>query len=262
MILFILVQFWQQDDATIAPRIFLQRSIYCGWLFIICVGGALITVLYTLPLWFQGVKGTSAIQSGIDTIPMVLSLVVGAIISGRTIERTGYYVPWMFVSTVLLSVASGLMLTLNRSTGHSAWIGYQVIFGLGLGTGLPEASLAAQTVLKQKDVSVGIALMLFGQSLGGSVFVAVSQALYTNYITTTLPSVPGIDVPLLLSAGAEGLQSVVPADKLTQVVIIYNEGLRHAFTVAVAVSCLLVLPAVGMEWIDIRKAGVSPKGAV
>ncbi|KAH8729358.1 hypothetical protein BGZ61DRAFT_446238 [Ilyonectria robusta] len=71
----------------------------------------MVSLIYNLPIWFQAVKGTSAIQSGIDTIPLVLSLVVGAIISGAIITRTGYYVSWMFVVTILTSVGAGSLST-------------------------------------------------------------------------------------------------------------------------------------------------------
>ena len=214
-------------------------------------------MLYTLPLWFQAVKGTSAVESGIDTIPMVLALVVGAILSGGIITATGYYVPWMFVSTILMSVGSGLTTTFDKQTATKEWIGYQVIFGLGLGTGMQQASLAAQTVLNQKDVSIGISLMFFAQSLGGAVFVCVGQALFINHLSSALDNISGIDVGAILAAGATGLAKVVPVDKLTEVLLAYNDGLVRAFAVAVAVSCLMLIPALGMEWRTIKKDNLS-----
>lgn len=256
-IAFTLVQVWRKDDATIPPRIFTQRSIISGAVYAVCIGGGLISMLYTLPLWFQGVKGTSAIQSGIDTIPMVLALVVGAILSGGIITATGYYVPWMFVSTILMSTGAGLTTTFNVHTGHSAWIGYQVLFGLGLGTGMQQPSLAAQTVLEQKDVPIGISLMFFAQSLGGAVFVAVGQSLFTNYLISNLTSIAGISPHAITSAGATELVNVVPANKLSAVLVIYNNALVRSFIVAVAASCLEVLPALGMEWRTIKKDNLS-----
>ena len=133
---FIAVQIWRQEDATIPPRIIIQRSIALGMVYALCVGGGLVSMLYSLPIWFQAVTGTTAVQSGIDTIAMVLALVVGAIVSGGIITATGYYVPWMFVSTILMSTGSGLTTTFNVFTEQATWIGYQVLFSLGLGTGL------------------------------------------------------------------------------------------------------------------------------
>lgn len=252
---FVGVQVQLQETATVPPRIIKQRSILSGVIFAACVGGALISMLYTLPLWFQAVRGVSAINSGIDTIPMVLSLVVGAILSGAIISATGYYVPWMFVATILMSTGAGLMTNFQLDTNHASWIGYQVLFGLGIGLGMQQSSLAAQTVLQdqEKDVPVGISLMFFAQSLGGSIFIAVAQSLFQSYLGAAMPLIHGVDTARILAAGATHLSEVVPAEKLHDVLLVYNEALRHAFVVTVAVSCLMILPCVTMEWKTIKK---------
>lgn len=252
LIAFFGVQIWRQEDATTPPRIVKQRSVACGIVYAMCIGGGLISMLYTLPIWFQAVKGTSAIKSGIDTIPLVLSLVVGAILSGAIITRTGYYVPWMYVSAILMSVGAGMTTTFQLNTGSSAWIGYQVLFGLGLGMGMQQPSMAAQTVLAQKDVSIGISLTFFAQSLGGAIFVCVGQSLFVNYLKGGLADIPGVDVQAIVEAGATELHRVVSETHLDDVLVVYNGALRKAFIVVVAVSCLMVLPALGMEWKNIK----------
>jgi hypothetical protein len=253
LIAFALVQIWRREDATIPPRIIKQRSVAFGAVYTSFLYGAMISMLYTLPLWFQGVKGTSAVQSGIDSIPMVVSLVVASILSGATISRTGHYVPIMFVATMLMATGSGMISTFKVDTGHSAWIGYQVLFGLGLGSGMQQPTMAAQTVLDPADVAIGVALMFFFQSMGGAIWVAVSQNLYTNYLTQMLPSISSIDPSAILKSGATGLADMVPGDKLGAVLVVYNAALHRAFILPVALSCALVLPALGMEWRNVKK---------
>ncbi|RMJ11061.1 hypothetical protein CDV36_009311 [Fusarium kuroshium] len=252
LLAFMGVQIWRQEDATTPPRIVSQRSVACGIVYAMCIGGGMISLLYTLPIWFQAIKGTSAIQSGIDTIPLVLSLVVGAIMSGAIITRTGYYVPWMFVAAVLTSVGSGLMTTFKTNTSHSAWIGYQVLFGLGLGTGMQQPSMAAQTVLSQSDVSIGISLMFFSQSLGGAIFICIGQSIFVNYLSNALRAVSGVNTRAILEAGATALSDLVPSDKLHEVLVVYNDALQKAFIVVVAVSAFMVVPALGMEWRTVK----------
>ncbi|CAI7622651.1 unnamed protein product [Penicillium crustosum] len=261
IIAFVGVQIWLKKDATVPPHIINQRSIISGVVFSLCVGGGLISMLYTLPLWFQGVRGTSAVKSGIDTIPMVLALVVGAILSGSIITATGYYVPWMFVAAILMSTGAGLMTTFKMDTNHAAWIGYQVLFGLGIGTGMQQPSMAAQTILPMGEVPIGISLMFFAQSLGGAIFIAVAQSLFQNYLGANLPHIQGIDVAKIMAAGATGLSDAVPVTKLNEVLVLYNDGLRRSFIVAVAVSCLMILPALTMEWRSIKKEKSPPAAA-
>ncbi|KAJ5112729.1 major facilitator superfamily domain-containing protein [Penicillium argentinense] len=252
LITFWIIQIWRKEDATIPPRIIKQRSIACGAAYTSCIYGSMVAMLYALPLWFQGVKNTSAVQSGIDNIPMVLALVVASIICGKAIAGIGHYVPFMFVAAALMAVGAGLITTFKVDTGHAAWIGYQVLFGLGLGCGMQQPMMAAQTVLAQADVSIGVALMFLFQSLGGAIWVTVSQNLYTNYLVKMLPGVSGIDSSTILRAGATGLQDTVPKDKLDAVLLVYNAALHRAFFVPVALACVTILPALGMEWRNIK----------
>ncbi|CAI7642122.1 unnamed protein product [Penicillium manginii] len=250
---FTIVQLWRKEDATIPPRIIKQRSIACAAVYTSLIYGAMVAMLYTLPLWFQGVKGTSAVQSGIDNIPMVLALVIASIISGKIIASVGQYVPFMFVAALLMAVGAGMISTFKVDTGHAAWIGYQVLFGLGLGCGMQQPTMAAQVVLPQADVSIGVALMFLFQTLGGAIWVAVSQNLYTNYLVETLPDISGVNAAAILQAGATGLADIVPKDKLDAVLVVYNTALRNAYFVPVALACVSVLPALGMEWRNVKK---------
>lgn len=214
----------------------------------------MISLLYDIPLWFQAVKGVSAIHSGIDTLPMVLALVVGAIMSGSIITATGWYNPWMFASTTFMSIGAGLITTWRVDTGHAKWISYQVIFGLGLGYGMQQASLAAQAILNKKDVSTGISLMFFAQNLGGAIFICVSQSIFTNDLVSRLSTMVGVDSGAVLKAGATGLRNIVTPDKLAAVLLSYNSALVKAFVVALAVACFSFLPALGVEWKNVKEA--------
>lgn len=249
---FIGVQIWQQENATVPPRIFKQRSIFCGVAYCMSVGGAMITLIYYIPLWFQAIKGISAVHSGIDSLPMVLSLVVAAIASGAIITNTGYYNPWMFMCSTLMSIGTGLITTFQTDTGSPKWIGYQIIFGLGLGMGMQQASTAAQAVLAPNDVSIGVSLMFFGQSLGGAVFVCIGQAVFTNNLADSLGQIPGLEPSLIIRTGATELRDVIAIQDLPAVLFAYNGALSKAFAVALAAACFSIVPACGIEWKNVK----------
>ena len=251
-IVFVGIQIWQQENATVPPRIIKSQTIYCGVVFTMCCSGAMITFIYYLPIWFQAIKGVSAVHSGIDTLPMVLSLVVGAISVGQIIRRIGWYNPFLFACVTLLSIGSGLVTTFSTTTGHPKWISYQVIVGLGLGMGMQIPSLAAQATLSNKDVSTGISLMFFGQSLGGSIFVAIAQSLFANNLASSLSKISGIDAAAVVVAGATELRNIVGKDNIAAALSAYNGALRRAFIVALASACVGILPALGIEWKNIK----------
>ena len=61
--IFIGIQFWKKDFATVPPRILSQRSIAAGSWFAFCLGAAFFVFVYYLPIWFQAIKGVSAVKS-------------------------------------------------------------------------------------------------------------------------------------------------------------------------------------------------------
>ena len=133
---------------------------------------------------------------------MVLELVLGAIIAVLSSHGQVIYVPWMFISGILAPTRSGLITTFATYTEHSKWIGYQVLFGLGLGAGMQQPNLAAQTVLKVRDVPIGISLMLFSQSFSGVILTSVRTSIFTNHLASTLSSVSDVDSEAISTAGA------------------------------------------------------------
>ena len=151
-------------------RVVLNRSIAGSMIFVFLLSGGLMSVIYYLTVWFQVAKDDSAMHAGVSTIPLVLSLVVMGIVFAFRTEQIGYYTLAMLISPLLCSTAASLPSTLSPSSGHNAWIGYQALYGFGIGIGFQNANLPAQNVLPGADVPLGMALMFFMQQLGGARF--------------------------------------------------------------------------------------------
>ncbi|KAF7309754.1 Major facilitator superfamily transporter [Mycena indigotica] len=250
---FIFVQIWRQEDATVPPRILKQRSLLFGSWFSLSLGSSFFILVYYLPIWFQAIKGVSAVKSGIDNLPMILSLVIASLIAGGVITAVGYYTPFMILSSVLMGVGAGLITTFTATgTGHSHWIGYQIIYGLGVGFGMQQPIMAAQTVLSLEDIPTGTSLLMFLQTLGGALFVSVGQNVFTNKLVEGLREIPGVDPTIVLSAGATSLRQRVASELVGAVVEAYNKSLVSAFYVSVAMASLSIIGALGMEWKSVK----------
>ena len=109
-------------------------------------------MVYYIPIWFQAIKGVSAVESGIRNLPMILGLVIVSIIAGIMITSIGYYTPFMILSSLLMATGAGLISMFKVGTGHAMWIGFQAIYGFGVGAGMQQGIIAAQTVCTLDDV--------------------------------------------------------------------------------------------------------------
>jgi hypothetical protein len=208
---FISVQFWRPKYATVSPPLLRKRSGWAAACFAFFMGSAFFVTVYYLPIWFQAVKGVSAYESGIRNIPILLSVVVGTILSGGLVTKVGYYTPFMLASTVLTSIGAGLLTTLDLDTSSPKWIGYQVICGFGIGMGLQLPLIAVQTVLDMSEIPIATALVIFMQLFGAAIFVSVGESVLTNKLVYYISHVvPGVDTVAIASSGATNIKNVVP----------------------------------------------------
>lgn len=193
-------------------------------------------------------------------LPMILGLVTASLLAGFLTKKIGYYIPWMFACAVLLPIGAGLVSTFTTTTSHSKWIGYQVIFGFGLGLGMQQPSVALQTVLSRKDVPTGVSLLFFCQSLGGAICSSISNNLFANKLAQGLAGIPGVNSAIVTYVGATDLRHYVPSQALPAVLEAYNAALRSAFYVAVGTSCFVILAVLPMQWLNIHKSANTSHG--
>jgi hypothetical protein len=161
----------------------------------------------------------------------------------------------MILGTVLVAVGGALLTTFHAETTKAQWIGYQVLFGFGLGMAMQLPSMAAQTVLRNADVAIGASAMFFAQWLGRAIFVSVGQNVFTTKLVPGLANIPGFNPKFVTSLGATELRAFVPQQFLAEVLGIYNDALVKVFEVAFILSCLPIFGALAMEWRSVKKEG-------
>ena len=184
---------------------------------------------------------------------MILSLVVLSIIAGGVVSTVGYYTPVMILSSVLMSIGAGLLILLQPDTPSPKWIGYQIIFGAGVGLGLQQAIIAVQTVLHIDDVPTGTSAVIFAQTLGGALFVSIGNNVFNNQLVKGIAmAAPSVDPSIVLRTGATSLKDQVPAAVLPAVIQAYNDALTYCYRVSLAMACLTIIGSLGMEWRSVK----------
>lgn len=180
-------------------------------------------------------------------------MIVGVICGGLINSKIGYYTPLAIIGSCVMSVGCGLLSTLQVDSSEGKWIGYQVLYGIGLGMVFQVPNLATQTCLPKEDIPMGLTLMLFTSGLGATIFVAVGENVLANQLVQRLSWVPGFDQRLVTSGGATSLLDSLPSDLRMAGLVAYNEALRKTFQVGLIPTCLTVLGAVALEWRSVKK---------
>lgn len=253
---FVAIQIWRQENATVPPRILKQRTIGAGAWYVMCLGGSFFILIYYLPIWFQAIKGTTATESGIRNLPMILSLVIASLVAGGLVTVLGYYTPFMIASSVLMAIGAGLISTFAVDSSPAQWIGYQILYGIGVGIGMQQSLIAAQTVLTLQDVPTGTSILIFAQTFGGALFIGIAQNVFTNRLASNLlTKVPTLDPAIVINTGATELSKAVTASDPTQlagVLSAYNNALDQTYYVSVALAALSIFGSAAIEWKSIK----------
>ncbi|KAJ5506982.1 hypothetical protein N7453_005939 [Penicillium expansum] len=227
LIIWVVVEVRTPATATIQPRVIGNRSVIAAMWFMFCLASTMLMLLYYLPIWLQAIKNRTAVQSGIDTLPLVLSLVAGSTLSGQLVGRLGYYTP----------LHHGLL----------------IILGFGIGLGMQHAAIAVQTVLQPRDIPVGVSLVFFCQQLGGAIFVSVGENVFGQKLIAGLTRViDDFDPETIVNTGATNLRSIVPAKDLPAVLFEYNAALHWVFIVGTIMAALSALGAFALEWKSVK----------
>ncbi|RDH35972.1 MFS general substrate transporter [Aspergillus welwitschiae] len=255
LIAFVVIQIWKPEQATLPPKILFQRSIASGFWVSCCQGAHTMIIIYYFPIWLQAIEGVSAVSSGIHLLPTIIPLVIASIVTGQLISRIGYYTPFLIFGVCLTSIGAGLLTTLDVNTSEAKWIGFQILYGYGLGSSTQINNMAAQTVLSRKDVAIGASLMFFGQQLFGAIFTSVGANVLSNQLAKRLGHIPGVDVTprVIQSTGATEVLSLVPEAYRDDALRAYNDSLRVCFQVGLIMACLAIIGALGMEWRSVKQ---------
>jgi EmrB/QacA subfamily drug resistance transporter len=162
------------------------------------------TILF-IPLFIQGVIGTTATQSGTVMMPMMMVMITSSILGGQIISRTGRYKLIGVFGMCLMTFGLFLLSGMGPDTDYLTVVRNMMIVGLGMGPTMPVFTLAAQNAVDMSQLGVVTSLTQFARSIGSTLGVAVFGSILTNRFA-----------PALRAALPPEVASALPADRLAQ----------------------------------------------
>ena len=163
----------------IEPSLFKNSIFTVSTIVTVIFGMALFGSIFFIPLFVQGVVGTSATNSGLILTPLMLTLIVGSVLSGQLVSRLGKY-KWIAITGMVISVVGSLLLLrLDVNATNNDVLIAMLVLGLGMGFGMSLYTLIVQNALPQKIGQATSALVFF-RSIGGTISLAAMGSLMTS----------------------------------------------------------------------------------
>jgi hypothetical protein len=245
------------DDAMIPRVLIRQKNVLASALYNACQTSALYAAIYYLPIWFQAVKGASPVLSGVYLLPLILFQLVFAGASGGVVQKIGYTIPMTVFASVFLAIGTGLLSLLQTDTPTAQWVGFQILLGIGSGSGLQMPLIAVQAAMDGEELASGIAFMVFSQAIGPAIANTVYNVIFLSSLSTQIARfAPNVDAQAIINAGASGYRSIVSPADLDGMLVAYSNSLGRIYYLAAAFAAICWIASWGMGWNDIRKKGI------
>lgn len=163
---------------------------------------ALFGFIFLVTQYLQLVKGYSALQAGVRTLPFAIAMVVAAVSSPKVVQRIGTK---LVVAAGLALMAGGFAIasTNDASTSYSVIASAMVLMGFGLGSAAAPATESILASLPREKAGVGSAVNDTTREVGGTLGVAVLGSIMASvYGGRILDALSGTPLPAGLRAAA------------------------------------------------------------
>jgi EmrB/QacA subfamily drug resistance transporter len=202
------------------------------------VGMAMFGTIAYVPLFVQGVIGTSATSSGVVLTPLMLGAVTTSFLSGQWVSRTGHYRGNAVVGPLILAAGMILLWRMNVHTTTGEAARNMVVAGIGIGSMMQIFVLSVQNAVRREQMGSATALTQFSRSIGATVGV------------TVMGVIVNLGLPARLHGGAGGV-SIHRLPPLLREDL--ANALRPAFLAAAGVALVVwVIALVGVKEVPLR----------
>lgn len=114
--------------------------------------------------------------------------------------------------------------------------------------------VAVQNVLPLVDVHAGTTLLVFVQTISGSIFKSVAQSVFHNKLREyTVEYAPGLYPAVILGTGATAIRSTIPAQYVDGVRLAYNNAFTRVMLIPAVIVAVGVIFGFIMEWRSVKK---------
>jgi EmrB/QacA subfamily drug resistance transporter len=146
-----------------------------------CLGAAIFGGMILLPLYFQNVRGTDPVVTGLLLIPQGIGVAIAMGITGRLVDRMGGGI--VALGGVIITSLFTLPLVFIGAHTSYVWISITLVArGIGVGSSMMPSMAAAFAVLRPDEIHDASPQLNVIQRVGGSVGTAILAVILSHNI--------------------------------------------------------------------------------
>ncbi len=243
---FVLVE-RRAEDPIIPLSLFKNRIFVNSTAIGFTLGLGMFAAIAFVPTFLQMSSGTSAAESGLLMLPMMVGLMGMAIFSGIRISKTGKYKLFPVLGATLTIAAMLWLTTLTAATPIWVICVQLFIFGAGLGSIMQVIVLVVQNSVPADQIGTATSTNNYFREVGASLGVAVFGSIFTTRLSESLTNA-------FTGAGASAEQAsqstrTMDPQMLSQLPAQLKDAIVNAYADSLAPVFWYLLPFLGIALI-------------
>lgn len=216
-------------------RLFRVRAFRAAAMITLLFGTAMFGAMLLFPLYYQVVRGESALDAGLLMVPQGLGAAMMMPISGRIVDR-GMAGRVVLCGLPLVALGYGVYTQLGADTSYVVLAVALWVAGLGVGATMMPAMAAAYQTLSHAAVPRATTTLNIIVRIGGSIGTALFAVVLQRQITDAVPQAAA-------GGGGLGALDAIPADAVARIAPALADAFAQTFWWPVALLLVALAPA-------------------
>lgn len=243
------------EEPIIPLKIISERTTALAILASVAVGVAMFGSSTFLGQYFQVARGATPTEAGLLTLPMIAGNLIGSVVSGQLISRTGKWKRYLVGGSVLLIAGLGLTGTVDHTT--ELWLTgvYTAILGLGLGMVMQNLVLAVQNTVQAQDIGTASASVAFFRSVGGAIGVSVLGAVLGTRVTQLAnEGLAAANIPVQGDAASASMDLVDLPEPIREIMrAAYGDATAQIFLISAVIGVIALVAVLFIKEKPLRR---------
>ncbi|KAJ7843717.1 iron permease [Mycena leptocephala] len=213
-----------------------------------------ISIIYFLPLFFQGVFLASPLQSAIYSIPSSILISPFSFLNGLVVLRLKRYLPGNYVGWVLLIIGFGGVSILGAESSLAVRVVSQIIVASGTGIVLSSVAFPLMAPIPVELLGSALAFQAFLGTMSQTWGITISAAILQNTVKRKFPARFLKELPPSSEFAFAALSRIakLPEPLQTEVKVAFGQGISTIYRVMIGVAGLGFLCVLFMREVPMR----------
>ncbi|CAM3125896.1 MFS transporter [Lactiplantibacillus plajomi] len=220
------------SDPIIPLRLFKNRYLVAAFGMFFLIYGFFVGFNVYVPMWAQGLLGTTAVIGGVTQIPGSITNFLGAQWSGN-MERRWSTRTVVMIGFIGMLLACGLLAVAGQQTNYWLLLVASALQGCGIGICFTVLQVSVQQQARHRDVPIATSFSLLVRMLGQTFMASVYSIVLNHALTTGVAKSGGhITMNMMNELSDATSAGHLPAKLLPAMRHILHSGLHHIMGVA------------------------------